>query len=361
MNDSMRRHDIDSLRVIAIGLLLVYHVAVGFQSWGIMVGFIALSPPLDTIWPPMTALNIWRIPLLFFVSGMGVSFAFRKRSIGQLLVERSRRILLPFVFGMLCIVPLHVIILQWHYNWPVTYAPGPGHLWFLGNIFIYTILLSPLFMMLNRHADSHMANIIRSVVSSPLGWLMIAAVFVGEAFLLKPYPFELYAMNWHGFLLGLLAFLFGFLFVYAGADFWGRLSRWRWIIAILAVALFTYRTVRGLPQAPLYQLSVESSAWVFAVLAFGHDHLNKPSAALRYLSEAAYPVYIVHMVFLYAASALIFPLGLNPYLKLAAVLALTFGGCFVSYEFVIRRVKWIRPLFGLKGKESPAARSTTAT
>jgi hypothetical protein len=39
----MRRYDIDWLRVIAIGLLLIYHVAIGFQSWGTMIGFIACT------------------------------------------------------------------------------------------------------------------------------------------------------------------------------------------------------------------------------------------------------------------------------------------------------------------------------
>lgn len=348
MHESIRRYDIDALRVIAIGLLLVYHVAIGFQSWGIMVGFISLTPPLESIWPPMSALNIWRIPLLFFVSGMGVSFAFGKRSMGQLLMERSRRILLPFVFGILCIVPLHMLVLKGYYGWDLTYAPGPGHLWFLGNIFVYTLLLLPLFWILNRYAESRAAIALRSVIASPLGWLIAAAAFVGEAVLFKPYPYEMYAMNGHGFALGLLAFLFGYLFVYSGNSFWSRLSRWRWLFAALAIGLFAYRTIKALPQPPLYLLSLESNAWVFAVLAFGHKHLNRPSRALRYLSEAAYPIYIVHMVFLYLASALVFPLTLNPYVKLGLVLLLTFGGCFASYEFIIRRLRWIRPLFGLK-------------
>ncbi|MEP4596601.1 MAG: acyltransferase, partial [Cyclobacteriaceae bacterium] len=70
-----RRYDIDWLRVIAIGLLLIYHVAIGFQPWGVFIGFIQSSSPLESIWVPMSMLNVWRIPLLFFVSGMGVYFA----------------------------------------------------------------------------------------------------------------------------------------------------------------------------------------------------------------------------------------------------------------------------------------------
>ena len=53
-----RRYDIDWVRVIAIGLLLIYHVAIGFQPWGIMIGFIANKQPWESLWIPMAMLNI---------------------------------------------------------------------------------------------------------------------------------------------------------------------------------------------------------------------------------------------------------------------------------------------------------------
>lgn len=348
MTTFTRRQDIDALRVIAIALLIVYHVAIGFQSWGLMVGFIGHVPSADALWLPMTALNIWRIPLLFFVSGMGVYLAFGKRTPFQLLAERSRRILLPFVFGMLCIVPLHSLVLQGYYGWPLRYSPGPGHLWFLGNILIYTIVLLPLLAHLQRSPDSPLGSRLQRWVAHPLGWLIILAIFAGEALVMNPYPFELYAMTWHGFWIGLLAFLAGYLFVFSGTAFWQRIVYWRWGWLVLAVALFTLRTITAEPRPPAWLLSIESNAWVLTVLAFGHKHINRPGAALGYLSQAAYPVYITHMVWLYLASAVIFPLTLNVYLKFILVLALTAGACLFSYEYGIRRVRWLRPLFGLK-------------
>ena len=95
---------------------------------------------------------------------------------------------------------------------------------------------------------------------------------------------------------------------------------------------------------------MESILWIFTVLGFGHKYLNHPSKALTYLSKAAYPIYIIHMFFLYLASLVIFPLGIHPFAKLVAVIIATFAGCFTSYEFLIRRISWIRPLFGLKEK-----------
>ena len=149
-----RRYDIDWLRVIAIGLLLIYHIAIVFQPWALFIGFIKSEQSLESLWVPMTMLNVWRIPLLFFVSGMGVYFALRKRNWLQLILERARRILLPFLFGIVAITPLHFLVFQKYYNLPLGYMPHAGHLWFLGNIFVYVLCLSPLFFYLKSRTES---------------------------------------------------------------------------------------------------------------------------------------------------------------------------------------------------------------
>jgi peptidoglycan/LPS O-acetylase OafA/YrhL len=140
-----RRYDIDWLRVIAIALLLIYHIAIVFQPWAMFIGFIRSDEISTAIWQPMTMLNVWRIPILFYVSGMGVYFALRKRNNIELLKERAKRILLPFLFGFVAITPLHIFVFQDYYNMSLSYYPHMGHLWFLGNIFIYVIIGLPIF------------------------------------------------------------------------------------------------------------------------------------------------------------------------------------------------------------------------
>lgn len=343
-----RRYDIDWIRVIAIGLLLVYHIAIAFQPWGIMIGFISNERSWQSLWIPMTMLNVWRIPLLFFVSGMGVYFALRNRTWRQLIKERARRILLPFVFGMVVIVPIHTYLWQRYYQFEVSYAPSPGHLWFLGNLFCYVIILPPIFYYLKRQDGQWLARLAVQVLRTPLGLLPVFALFIIEVLFLKPVPFELYAMTWHGFLLGLLGFFFGFFFVWCGPAFWGMLLRWRCLFLTAAVGLFVLRLVFFQPMAPNYLLSIESNCWILAVFAFGYKHLNHPSAALQYLSQAAYPVYILHMMCLYLGSMLIFPLDIAVPIQFGLMSLFTLAGCFALYELVIRRVRFLRPLFGLK-------------
>ena len=349
MKATERRYDIDWLRVIAIGLLILYHVGFVFLPWGVFIGFIQNGESIDALWNPMSMLNIWRIPLLFFVSGMGVCFAIRKRSWKQLILERTRRILVPFLFGILCIVPLHLLVWQHYYKQDLTYSLQPSHLWFLANIFIYVLVLSPLFFLLKRHEQGKVSGGLKKLFGNLLGLLLIIALFVAEALLVKPESYETYSMTLHGFLLGMLAFLFGFVLVYVGEAFWQTASKWRWPLLMLAAALFALRTILYDLQAPNYLKAIESNLWIFAAFGFAYRYLNHPGKALSYLSQAVYPVYILHMLFLYVGSYLIVPLEVPVLIKLLLVLTFTFAGSFACYEFLIRRMKILRPLFGLKG------------
>lgn len=343
-----RRYDIDWLRVIAIGLLIIYHVAIGFQPWGVFIGFIQSTESLEAIWTPMSMLNVWRIPLLFFVSGMGVYFAIQRRDWKKLLSERAKRILLPFVFGMIAIVPLHVFMWQDYYSQELQYFPNPAHLWFLGNIFIYVLVLSPLFFYLKKHQGGKVEQFLKRLLRNPLGLLVLMVPFILEAETVKPENFELYAMTGHGFVLGMVAFLVGFCCVYSGQVFWNTVTKWRWVLLGVAIVLYFVRLVEFDLRTPDFLMAIESNFWIFTIFGFGHKYLNKSGKTLEYLSQAAYPVYIIHMVFLYLGSLFIFPLEVAVWIKFILILVFTVGGCMAFYEFIIRRVKILRPLFGLR-------------
>ena len=346
MTELTRRYDIDWLRVIAIGLLVIYHTAIGFQPWGMMIAFITSIKSWEALWTPMMMLNVWRIPLLFFVSGMGVHFAMQRRGIVDLFLERTRRILIPYLFGLFAIVPVHIFLWQKYYGYHAAYHADPGHLWFLGNIMCYVALLSPLFYYLKCNPEGRLARSIRAWIGGPFGLISVVAVFVAEAVIIDPKPYELYARTWHGVFLGLFAFFFGFCFVFSGDGFWNRLMKMRWLFLLAAAALFTVRINR--PGLPVYWLVVESDFWIFAILGLAYRYLNFNNSALRYLSAAAYPVYIMHMIFLYLGSMLIFPLPIANPLQYLLLVLFTIGGSMASYEWIIRRFMMTRFLFGLK-------------
>lgn len=307
-----RRYDIDWLRVIAIGLLLIYHVAIAFQPWGVFIGFMQNNDSLEGLWTLMSAINIWRISLLFFVSGMGVAFAMRKRTLNQLLGERTRRILIPFVAGSLLIVPLHLLLWQHYYSQDLRYIPSPGHLWFLGNIFIYVLVFTPLFYVLKKWEHSRFHHLMQWFFSNPLRLLLVALPFMAEAWLVNPDSFELYALTIHGFAIGLLAFFFGYLFIALGDAFWLTVLKGKYLYLALALALYATRLMLFELKAPNFLMAFESVCWIFALLGLATRYLNKPNQLLSYLSAGAYPIYILHMLFLFIGTYWILPLEFRP-------------------------------------------------
>lgn len=296
----------------------------------------------------MGMLNVWRIPLLFYVSGMGVFFAIRKRNWKALLLERGKRILIPFVFGIVAIAPLHALILQKYYQMPLSYYPHTGHLWFLGNILIYVVVLTPLFFWLKKIPQGRFHRVLGKVMSNPIGFLGITLFFVAEAMVIKPGAFEMYVDTWHGFFLGLLAFLFGFLFVYCGRSFWETVKGWSWVYLTIALGLYVLRLMIFQLKAPDYLIAIESNLWIFGWLGVGYRFLNKKSRVLSYLSQAAYPIYIIHMFVLYLAAFIILPLPIAVESKFTLIVLFTGVSCFGIYEGAIQRVRVLRPLFGLK-------------
>ncbi len=343
-----RRYDIDWIRVISIGLLLLYHTTIGFQPWGLFIGFITNNEFLQSLWTPMTMLNIWRIPILFYVSGMGLFLAMQNRNWKQLLAERFKRIGIPLLFGALIIVPIHLFLIQKYYGTELSYISSMGHLWFLGNILVYVVLLTPVLCFLKNKGSVVAVMFIKKLFRSPISLIIIISLFIAETVIIKPPIYEMYAYTSHGFFLGLIAFLSGFLFMLGGAQFWKTLQKWKWIFFLTAIMLFFARTNHWFMQPNNILLAIESNCWIFSILSLSHNYLNKKSKLLTYLKEAAYPVYIIHMIFLYLGSALVFPLHLGALAKFLLLLSFTFIGSLSFYEIIIRRIKVIRPFFGLK-------------
>ncbi|MDY6844731.1 MAG: acyltransferase family protein, partial [Thermodesulfobacteriota bacterium] len=118
---STRRYDVDWLRTLAMGLLIIYHIVISFQPFAPLVLFPRNEQSLEELWIIMPMINIWRIPILFLISGMGVHFAMERRNWKQLLKDRTFRILVPFVFGFFFIAPINIYIALMFYSKEAAY------------------------------------------------------------------------------------------------------------------------------------------------------------------------------------------------------------------------------------------------
>lgn len=83
-----RRHDLDWLRVGALGLLIFYHIGMFYvtSDWHVKSPY--AGPFLE---PLMGLINQWRLGLLFLISGAALRFAMDKAKMGKFLPQRLRR------------------------------------------------------------------------------------------------------------------------------------------------------------------------------------------------------------------------------------------------------------------------------
>lgn len=379
---STRRYDLDWLRVLAFGLLILYHVGMYYVAdwdWHIK------SPdPSGFLQNLMYLTNPWRMSLLFFVSGAALWFASRKISSSSLVRLRNRRLLLPLVFSMAVIVPPQVYVelvtregADFSYlgfygtyldmttdAWP-DHQHGPlglwtwNHLWFLAYLWVYTLLFVAVKPLLDRAAA-----VVRK--AQPALWqLLLVPVLLLTVYrltLADAYPpSNALFGDWYNHV-RYLSFLFGGYLLADCGHFWTLLSGRRWQLLAGAVVAWVIllgiangevqQLLQGLPEAASLLIirvlvSIDQWLWVLAALALGHHYLNRPSAVLRYMNEAILPWYILHQTLIVLLAFWLAGAGMPQSLEALVLVAGTVLGCALGYELV-RRFRLGRLLFGLR-------------
>lgn len=375
-----RRHDIDWLRVIAFYLLIIYHVGMVFVPWDYHIKNPRTYEWFET-W--MAILSHFRLPLLFIISGIGVYYALGFRSAGEFVKERSRRLLIPLIFGMLVIVPPQIYFehlsngIEYSSYWSfwatvfnfVPYPEGGSlswhHLWFLPYIYVYALLGLPFFLYIRSERASEIKQKISRIISKPgLLYLLGIPLYVIYVTLSPIFPVTHALTNdWYTFIYSFCFFVGGFLLA-ALPGFWESIEKQRRtslvlsLIPMFILVLFVHGPTFNLfdEQAAsfLYIYAVLKISfvtfWLLAVLGYGRILFNKPGKFLTYANESVYPFYILHQTIIIAAAYYICALDIGLTAKFFSLNIITFAGCFLLYEYLIKRVNILRPLFGLKPK-----------
>ena len=97
-----RRHDLDSLRAVAMLLGIALHAALSFSK----VPWVVQDSQKDELFGLFfVAVHGFRMPLFFLVSGFFTAMLWRKRGLNALIKHRAKRILLPCLLGLITIIP----------------------------------------------------------------------------------------------------------------------------------------------------------------------------------------------------------------------------------------------------------------
>lgn len=369
-----RRNDLDWVRIGAFGLLILYHLAMYFGPWSWHLDARERVPWLGVA---MVASNPWRLGLLFLISGVAVRHMTTKASPGGLMLERSRRLLLPMLFGVVVLVPPQAYFeqvvkdgLQTSYLafWPrflldhlprLTggWSPPPlNHLWFIGYIWAYSLIALALLWppRLSSSAQTRLGPAL-----SGAGVLVTPILYLATVrFALFPRFGVTNHLTWdpYNHASSLALFLTGFLLAFQ-PSFWTSLERARWPALLLAVGSTTVLGIDAARPVPLQHPNavIEMAAFAVAqwsmivtVLGFGRRHLSTlDGPALGYLREAVFPFYLLHQTIIVAAAYGLQPLDLPNGLEAVVLLAITILGCIAGFE-IVRRTPVLGPCLGLR-------------
>ena len=374
MNDTIRRYDLDWLRVIVFTLLIFYHVGMFFVPWG---WHVKNNEIYDWLRWPMMFLNQWRLPMLFVISGMGTYYALGKRSMGKFMWERFLRLGIPLIVGMILIVPPQVYFERlvqgtfsgsyWKYFTTIAfdgvYPEGNlswHHLWFLPYLLVFSWILAPLFVYLRKYNTRFIGWVQRLIQKSWGIYAFVIPLYFVES-LVEPFFPVTHALvdDWFNFIFSIILFFYGFILIATGDVFWQALTKVKSKAIILGIIGFASQAfiwlfledgyVVHFTEAFLKVVNIWS--WILVLFAYASEYLNKPSKGLAYSNRAVYPFYILHQTVTVAIAYYLMDLSWGLFPKALVLVVGTFGISWLIYDLIILRIPILHPLFGLKAKK----------
>jgi surface polysaccharide O-acyltransferase-like enzyme len=330
----IRRYDFDWLKVAATLTVFIFHCLRFFdlEAWHVK------NAQLSAVATVFAMLLLqWIMPLFFVLSGASIYFALKVRTAEQFLRERCMRLLIPLFFGIFILSPPQVYlerlsnpdrgVAPWNGGWQFSgsfwefipfyfqgwYLFGGNfawmglHLWYLLALFLFSLLLLPLFLRIKRGKKEKLMAMLAFVLEKPGAiFLLGLPIAVLESGLDPAALGSRTAGGWNFF--SYLTFLLcGYLIV---GDRRIEQAVNRHFVTALAIAGLT----TPLLLEPIHHLfswdgsaygslgytlmamlrSFNSWCWIMTFLSLGRKFLNFSHPSLRYMSEASLPFYILH-------------------------------------------------------------------
>ncbi|MEX1128961.1 MAG: acyltransferase family protein [Vicinamibacterales bacterium] len=362
---SARDHSLDALRAAMMLLGLVLHSAASYTV-----------NPLREVWPFRDAqahigfdllifgIHVFRMPVFFVMAGFFGALLYRRDGAWGFVHNRARRVLLPLVLFWALVIPLVAL----GFLFAVGQAAGDtglvglpqgsilrepilGHLWFLYNLLFYyaaAVMVVPIASRLSASVRARAHTAFRSIATSAWGTVALAGATllsilpgsepgIGLSASLIP---RLHVLAAYG-----VFFAFGWLLhahrealdVYA--------ARWKATAVAAAVASGLYLYVlaaqpiddpRLWTVASMALCALATWPLVFAITGLFVRHMRTPRPIVRYFSDAAYWMYLVHLPLTVWIPGLLARSPLPAAAKFAVVLAATTLVTTVTYNYLVR-------------------------
>jgi hypothetical protein len=379
-------YEMDWIRVIVTIDLIPFHVAWmitfvggfsfaerGTVAWYILYCYVKFVSPLHMF-------------LLFLVAGTSTFMALRHRSSRQYVVERIKRLLIPLFTFVIFLFP--VLGYFWPTDkdfsginyltqfWPwclmtafyseTTGGPNWAHLWFVGYLFIYSMILLPLFLHIRAGKMPFVESWSRFLTDRRGAiYIMGIPLFIAFAVLAPIWPFfrfNLYS-DWGYFGYNMAAFYFGF--IIARDPRWSLAFDRHAVISLFFAIVFSaakllmdlfspsFSTPAFTPRYTFYSFvaGLNTWFWVVAVLSIARRSLSFTNRFLGYFNTISYPFYIFHLVAISVIGHYITLMRRGIVSEFITICVASFVTCLICCELA-KRTPVTRFLFGIKEKRS---------
>jgi peptidoglycan/LPS O-acetylase OafA/YrhL len=365
-----RRTDIDLLRVVFCGAVILQHALLIFAaepryhvksaaSW-------AIASTLNEF------LHFTVMPGFFLLAGWSAVVSLRHRRPGQFLGERVRRVFVPLVAGVVFLGPIIKYVELCNGRdmglGGFRLAPPPemgflaflphyfgrlnlvtwSHLWFLAYLFLISVLFLPILAPLARRSASP------AIPPAWVVWLPALAIAGLLAGLRGYWPFlpNLIA-DWANFAFFGLCFLIGAMMA-AWPGFERRTRAQTAPLALLGLGGSAGLALWGEPS--LLPFFVAAAAWGVSAAALGlaSRHAPPPSPVMRYLAEATLPVYVLHHVPVLLIGMAVLRLDLPAGVLALLIWLMATASTLAIYHWLVRPFAPTRFLLGMAARP-PAA------
>jgi len=366
MTQTDRFHALDAVRAFVLLLGVVFHASLSFTP-DIPVGLWAIkdSSPSPAIGALGFVAHIFRMSLFFLIAGLFARMMVHRKGVRGFWSDRGTRIVVPLIVGWLVLAPTLTAIWIWGLTKtfggtmpapPADMPPPPvgafplTHLWFLYYLLIlYVLVLVGRAIVLKfdqqgtirRSVDVAVGALVRTGTAAiVLPLPLIAAVLTAPAWQPVagiPTPDRSVVPEFMSLAAYGSAIVFGW-FVHRQI---GVLHVWarQWPLHLgAAVALtlmcLSYRHEGSAAVAVAYGVAIW--CWSFGLLGLAMRCVSRPMASVRYVADASYWIYLVHLPIVVALQVWVGHLSWHWSLKFSFILVVSFVVLFSSYHYLVR-------------------------
>jgi len=371
MNNEQRLHSLDAVRGFALLIGVAFHAALSFMpGWPPGIWAINDNSPSQFLSDAAFVTHIWRMSLFFFIAGFFARLLHQKLGTRGFWANRGLRIGVPLVAGWVVVFPMIAAVWTIGITKVLGTAPPPPpagppgafpltHLWFLYQLLmLYAVVLAVRALIARVDPAQKLRCFVAAMLTSGVRTGTAAFTFgIPLALALCLIPMWFY---WTGIptpdqsllpqtpaMVGFgTAFAIGWLVHRAAATALPAIEK-RWLVhlalavsatAVLMIVMHRHPLAEAgfTKNAYAYLFGVAVWSWVFGLTGAALRFLSNYSPVRRYIADASYWVYIMHLPVVAAVQVWVGHWPLHWSVKFPFILVVSFAVLFASYHWLVR-------------------------